>query len=422
MGVSENTVRVPTAARSSTAQLAADRFAACCANVLGAIFSFETLFVLYLFAGRFKADDRFSWVPVDLTLLLMISSMGVGLRIVAKRGKLDGSALAGVLLYVLFAGWAAISLVWAPQSSYGEDKVLRMTSLVLWAYAGAALIISPEPRRIHRFFRALVILSVWLGVEALYAYLSSGSSEPQLRQVAGSNYLGVGRTVGAALLVVVVGWLFSRQRNMLRTVLRLAGVLLFSLVLIAAGGRGPFLATAIGVWLAFTIKHRISKVAVIALTLAAVAFVVVTTNSVPATTLSRFSVLLEDSYGGSSVFGRLIRMEGAWQQFQISPVIGRGIGSFYHYRGNPLLERDYPHNIFLEVMAELGLVGLALLCMLTVASVRPIRWERLSQEPLQLLVTLFLTNSFVNSLVSGDLSDNRLLFTALGLSVAARRV
>ena len=44
------------------------RVRAAAAGSMMAPWSFELSFVLFLFAGRFKLDPRFAWVPVDLTL------------------------------------------------------------------------------------------------------------------------------------------------------------------------------------------------------------------------------------------------------------------------------------------------------------------------------------------------------------------
>ena len=54
-------------------------------RLLSDLFTFEALFVLFLFAGRFKTDPRLQWVPVDLTLLFFVASVGVGLVLLVKR-------------------------------------------------------------------------------------------------------------------------------------------------------------------------------------------------------------------------------------------------------------------------------------------------------------------------------------------------
>lgn len=55
----------------------------------------------------------------------------------------------------------------------------------------------------------------------------------------------------------------------------------------------------------------------------------------------------------------------AWHQFKATPVVGRGAGSFeyvwYEHRSSDRIVRD-AHSLYLETLAELGIVGLLLLC------------------------------------------------------------
>lgn len=388
--------------------------------LLVSVFSFETLFVLYLFAGQFKADPRFSWVPVDLTLLFMVVSMVGAVYTIAKRAKISRSAVLGVLSYLLFACWGAVSLLWAPQASYAQEKAVRILTTLFWAYTGAALVISGDPVRMGRFYRALVVFATWMAIEAMRVYLLGGPSEPRPQQVLGGNYLGVGRIVGVGLVVLLVDWLFNRRWSRLEAAVRVAGLALFAIVLLAAGGRGPLLATVFTILLTIGIVRGISRVTVLSLVVGVV--ILVTAGLVPLTTLDRLSVLITQAYGGVSAYQRLVLMEGALRQFHVSPLVGRGIGSFpYHYYGDPQLKRGYPHNIVLEVLAELGLVGMILLGLLCLMSIRGVQWKGVASQPTQLLPILLVTNAFINAFVSGDLPDNRFLFAALGLCVVAAR-
>jgi O-antigen ligase len=52
---------------------------------------------------------------------------------------------------------------------------------------------------------------------------------------------------------------------------------------------------------------------------------------------------------------RLNLWESGYQMFLRSPLIGWGTGAFHEYMGGWV---RYPHNIFIEIGAELGLVGL----------------------------------------------------------------
>jgi hypothetical protein len=47
-----------------------------CVAIGRGVMSFEVIFVLFIFAGLYKADPRLAWFPVDLTLLLFLVSVG----------------------------------------------------------------------------------------------------------------------------------------------------------------------------------------------------------------------------------------------------------------------------------------------------------------------------------------------------------
>ncbi len=132
------------------------------------IFSFETAFALFLFAGRYKNDSRLSWVPIDLTLLFFLISVGIAFIIlVRRRFRLKRVAATGLLLLLTLAVWILLSSEWSPSVVYSREKAIFFSTLVLWCYGGAAIIISPETARLRRLLALIVIFGVVLMVEAL---------------------------------------------------------------------------------------------------------------------------------------------------------------------------------------------------------------------------------------------------------------
>ncbi|WP_347241445.1 O-antigen ligase family protein [Thermus sp.] len=378
-----------------------------------ALASFEALFVLFLLAGRFKADPRFAWVPIDITLLFLgLSILSALFLIILRRTKVYKTAFEGVMLYLAFSSWISFTLIWAPNDPYATDKVVRVLTLVFWAYAGAALIIANKPERVARFYFLLVLAAVWLAVESWLVYINSGSTEPHLERVLGGNYLGVGRVVGMATNILVAGLLLGKERGFFKTFL-LIMLLFFFITLLIIGGRGPFIATLMSIFIAFLLAKKPFKFMLFLLTMGVLFSLA--SEVAPLTTLYRLQILLEEPSGGTSAEGRLRRIEGAWEQITRAPVLGQGVGSFYWYYGDPSLERDYPHNILLELAAETGLIGFSLFVFLVLFSIRQIEWAKIRQRPLHFVAILMLVNTLLNAMFSGDIPDNRLLFTVLGL-------
>jgi hypothetical protein len=100
-----------------------------------------------------------------------------------------------------------------------------------------------------------------------------------------------------------------------------------------------------------------------------------------------------------------------------------GIGGFVmDYGGYDAISGDYPHNIFLEIGSELGVIGMiAFLWMLGWTFSRWLALRRKARgNQLHVVYTLFamLVFELINACVSGDINTNRLLFGCLGLVVA----
>jgi O-antigen ligase len=394
-------------------------------HLFGHILSFETSFVLFMFAGIYKADPRFSWIPVDLTMAFMTINIIVGMGILMRRKFMVGrGALFLVLLYLLFVAYAISSLWWTPGSGYSTSKTISISIIIPWTIAASALIISPDPQRLRRLLIMLFLFSFWIAIEGHIGYLHT--KKDWSVTVMNGSYLGVGRVVGIGALILLGYVLFYRSHMLIK----LAGLCVFGYfiyILLIMGGRGPLLATLLGMllpllfsvrFIANTIKLRGYMFVVLSILI--VCGVVITyliLSQETTQTINRMLLLFGNNHDlGNSGNTRAMYYEdsiGFWQQ---SPIFGHGIGSFPTMYGYPTSYRLYPHNLFLEVLVELGLVGLGLLVMFFVAGVRYIFPLGRFQIHLHNLIPLMLlANTFFNAQVTGDLNDNRFFFCTLAL-------
>jgi len=385
------------------------------------LFSFETIFVLFILAGLYKSDTRFSWVPVDLTLLfLCLSVTAAVLLLILRRANISGTAFRGILLYLIFSSWISFTLIWAPINDYAIDKVIRTSTLVFWAFAAPALIIASKQERVFRFYFLLVVASACLAVETWINHLSTGSPEPELKNILGGTYMSVGLVVGIAIDILLVNFLLERKTHFLLKIVFVALIVWFLLTLLVLGGRGPLFTTMVSVLVAFLLAGKNLFRSIFRLTPLALIFAVlfsIVSDFLPLTTLYRIQVLFEESGGGSSAQERLERMEAAWKQISEAPVLGLGVGSFYWYYGDPSLPRDFPHNIVLELWAETGIIGLFLFFLLIFFGIKKIKWSKISQLPAHFTAVIILVNTLFHSMISGHLPDDRLLFVTLGLLI-----
>ena len=176
--------------------------------LLSSLVSFEALVVLYMFAGLYKEDPRFAWIPFDPTSLFFGLSVVVGILIlvlspIVKRGLFP--VFAGLLLVI----WFGVSLGWSPSRVYGPDKVFFMATLGLWGLVAGAMIIAPDRTRVRRLCALLVLASVVAALEAVSLYLAGAG---QRLAVGSGSYLALGRLCGLGATVVFAGWLNPMSR------------------------------------------------------------------------------------------------------------------------------------------------------------------------------------------------------------------
>jgi len=414
-------------------------------TIRGYVLSFELLFLAFLMAGTYKSAPCFEKVPFDLTIFFMVLSILVAAKIII--GKLQNNiqneqilgsntfiqtiniffnklgisrvTLIACVIYFAFFVWALLSMIYSPSSIYSLSKVLRFGLLTGWAFFGMSLIIATESERAKRFLGIFTIYALIMTVEALRIYISSGRGLGFVTAF-GSNYIALGRIVGAASLIVFVRLLFSKK---LINILFL--VIAFSLMIITvcvSGSRGPLLAVAFALLVLLFISvfgkpsywRRLIFIIILIFAMISVAY----SQGLLDTTVLRFGKLLSETTTDANA--RLDLYNGALVVWSDNPIIGVGIGGFpvkYGFGD----QRGYPHNIILEVLSELGLIGLLLLVLFFYTCFRTLPVLRyLNKHPVLLISVLLFSQTFFNAMISGDLNDNRLLFTFAGLLLAGK--
>ncbi|MBP60024.1 MAG: hypothetical protein CMJ62_00740 [Planctomycetaceae bacterium] len=397
-----------------------------------ALFSFETLFLLYIFAGRFKSDPRLAFVPVDLTVFFLCLGMLAGVLIVLRRGYvLPPTSPRFLWAAGLFFAYVMLSYLWSSSFEYGRDKCLFIGVLTTYPLVACALVISSSRRRLIRFLCLLIVFAFSISMSRLISISRHGvfSSE----YVLGGNYLDTGGVAGMASLTCLVFGLKCASTGWQRNLFYL-GVGYFSLVLLMVGGRGPCLATAASAavipllgarqrWRESARYRR--RGSVIAMLLLAIGTAYFCWDYVgdqrELSTIRRLEMLVNGNDFGGSAETRLDMWRVCFQVWPEKPVFGHGLGSFAVLYQN-IDERLFPHNLFLELVVETGVVGLVLLMLLLLVAFRNlVSQRRLSDDPLRVLVFALLVNTFLQVMVSGDIPDNREFFGLLGLTCLVYR-
>jgi O-antigen ligase len=383
------------------------------------------LLALFVFVPYFEAAPGVSAIPFDPTAGLAI----LVLLVLALR-LLGGDPVrrppAALLVPLLVIGAAVLlGLLWSGAPDYGREKAVKYFSVTLLAALAPFVLLTTE-RELRRFLYtiavgALVVAALTLVTEPTVAEGIATEYDTQGRysfggQIFPARFL----CTGALILFLLPGMISSRWRFMAP----LAGLGVM-VVAIGYGARGPiaaFVATLVAVALVFALRSARSLAAVLAAVVigaAALPFV-----TVPSSASERLREAASDPIATVRGDTRWILYNQAIELIELHPVIGSGTGTFGAYVSivSPPRQRLlYPHNIFLEVWAELGIVPL-LAYMVAVGGGAWVLMRRLAvtddRYERQLLILVFglLVFNFLVTQVSGDLNDNRTLLFAAGLA------
>lgn len=364
------------------------------------------LLAVFVSAGSLKSHPLVSWLPVDLTFVV-----AVGLAILLAVAVLSGNFLPlPFWLPVAFAVTTMFALV-EHASGYGDEKALHFYTLTVLGMMAATLLLRDEKQR-SAFLTTLAVIGVAVTVlvtvaPARVAVWSSVVTLP------GTNTIATSRLILAGVIVVVLRAMIGSRRPVVRVLLVLLGGFMI-LTALNTGSRGPVIAAAVGVIVALLVTPAFGRrrLRSIVLTLGVVAVGVYFASQSQTGGLDRIMTFLEGgtdtSAGARTYFWGLALREipqhpfgGGWGYF----------GRIVRYSGDNDVTTVYPHNSILEVTLEAGwLAGLVFVGLFAVAFVRYMRVS--DTAPAAALFVLFVF-SFANSLVSGDVNDNRLMWVLL---------
>lgn len=390
-------------------------------RVLLAPFSFEGAFLVFLFAGAYKADPNLAWFPVDMTVFFFVVSLLAGFVIICREGIfMPGLAVAAAAC--LFVGWAVLTSAWTPGIDYAQEKLGKLTTLTLWSVIATAMVVAGRPERIRRFLLLLLILGTAASLNGIFQYATAAQAFSAAFRL--ENYGGQARLFGMAALVALVMWLRFNPLSP-KGLASLVALAISVYGLLITGGRGPALATLAAMMLPLAlgiqvVKGRllVSRFVVAAVVLLALAAVILAEVAMPSPesfrTVQRFNVLLTEEGGGGSAAGRMEFWQQTIRLWFEQPLVGHGNGSWpIIYFGVDV--KRHPHNVILEVLAEYGLIGLLLLLLMALAACSQVTVQRLREEPYLMCAAMLAMSAFLSAMTSSDLTENRQLFAMVGL-------
>lgn len=379
----------------------------------------EFLFGLYLVAGNFKAAVTF--IPIDLTILLLVVTIMASVYRQHKLGyKLPKYYIAPMVAFLVIQIAAVTSLAYTSGTTYTLEKTIRFIVISAWCYYGSFFLIKNKTS-IWKIITGIVTVSLITGISGL---LVPG-------EVFGTNYLSVAGITAVGSLVFVSYFIFSNRSTIKRVLSLLVGLVL-AVSMMDTGGRLPVIVFSLVLlslpFMFIKIKrddiiiNKNIKYLFLLLVTTALALPYFISNGYGQTLMYRLNVMFNESGGGASVSGRLDRLNIGLQMAQNSNLMGMGINSFPSvYNGLPT---DTPHVIFVEILAELGLVALlAFMLIVSLSIYRSFRAFQLKKEKLLVYTVLVVWMYLLaNSFASSGLISSKLLFAFLSITIVLPRI
>ncbi len=368
-------------------------------------------------------------LPKGAVTLIFAVWVSTAVAIALARGKHAFPARAFLKAPVLLAfgllGLMLLRLGASTDQAYGATKVQLYLADNLVFLLGAVFV--GTNRSDLRLLLYLVLTVAVLTASLMLVKLLAGSAVAAVGgrfSLSATEYpIYLGRTSAEGLIIAFYAVLAAITVR--AHLMAMMAIPLLAAALLAAGSRGPVLALVIGLMtlLALTASNRLIRRRMLLLAGALVATALVVPLVVPGSVITRsLSAVLGDSAHGLSSNGRLVLWSQAYTALEQHPFVGIGTGGFAALSA----ENPYPHNLFLEVAAELGLVGLAVVIALVGSLIASLisTWRATAGNGrlAAAVVAALFVNALVNALVSGAIQDNFEIWIwgGVGVGMAAR--
>lgn len=315
----------------------------------------EITFALFLFSYVIEGGDLIPG-PIDLTpILLFISFAGFFLPAVMKNTIQYSSKPSDIWLLIFLIVLVGGSYL-SPDSQSGVKKAILFAIAVVLPYMMARIFFKTY-KQVKVFL--ITILSLAAGIAIILIIMSFLPTYTTGRLLFfEANPIPTGTLLAVGLIIAVIGLssdLLSKSRQ--SKVICIVVILLCLLGMFLSGVRGPFVSVLVGLAFYLLIQYIRQPRVLISMVGIALFFLVtfniwypVIVSKVPNIRAYSPEALIQ----GKSVKERLERYQGAIKLFAQRPLLGGGTNS---YEQRTKLD-EYPHNIFLEIISENGLIGL----------------------------------------------------------------
>jgi len=282
------------------------------------------------------------------------------------------------LASLLLVGAAALSIPFAVWRSGAVLQTIELIKNVILLVLIGALV--DTNARMEKALWIMVGLLAWFAGSALVAYAHGQISfQEGLVRAEGFNSMAGGPNELAGLILALLPFLIALLRSSQSFLLRLfllacGGVSLAALVL--TGARAGMIGLAImGTYYVLRSRHKVVWV------LVCVSLACIIWMAMPQAYRDRYLTVKQYASGERLDPSNELRLriwKAGWRMFLDHPILGVGAGQFQTAYGTTYVGRQHvawmnPHNLLLQVVCELGIVGLGVFIYFLVQIVGQIR-------------------------------------------------
>jgi hypothetical protein len=339
-------------------------------------------------------------------------------------------------LLFIFSILLFIGLIQSTALPYGFQKASRFFIFNILLFI-ATIVIIKDTKDITRTLAITIgfsfVFATIMFYEGFQSLMSGDLHGLIVRMtILGANPIPSARIFSLTFLILLVAAYYTNRRRNKIIFYLLSGY--FLIALIVTNTRGPLISTitAVLIFVLFLSEMKFRAIAIYFCLF--IAAILVAFMFLPDFVTSRYEALAEvgSVQGGeiNTVSSRLLMWSMAFSAAVESVpkfLFGHGTGSFaslFHFTDI----RWYPHNIFAEIVYELGAIGLIvfLLHIGQISRYAHVIWndakKRVDLRLITAIILVMTIGAFTASLVSGDLTDNRYLWFHFGLIVASWRI
>ena len=322
-----------------------------------------------------------------------------------------------LITMILFCAWQASSIIWSIDPGLTQVRAFRLIQLVAMVWAVGELAESEEQRR--SLMQAFVLGCFVVIAAVVQSYASGVAIEGYRYSPQQFSLNETADTLALGIIMALILLIHSKTRVLSWVNMAFIPLAVFAVILTAS--RSGFVATClalIGVPFVLRATKPVYRVVWAALIFGAFAFLFfgVPNNSSLQENLRRVT-FSQETDTLRTMTGRTDIWAAAFSVLREHPAAGIGAGTFATGVGSRLDRARAPHNLFVSVAVETGLVGLFFICAVLVSSLVPVIRGPSDTKALYLVLFAVL---FATALVANVDTSKVLWFGLALLSLAGR--